>query len=216
LLSDTALATLTEIMCDEEILGSGDAETLSLLATLVHTCQMTRVLQIGTWIGFSSVVLAGALAHSKREGGSLLITIDPAVSQVEKAKSYVSQAGLSQYVQFVQGSSLQPTTVQKVRELGPYDLVFIHSDHSYATTCVELKSLWPLLKEGGLLAAHDASRESAIYDSRQEGGVFRAVSEWVNREQVEQCLLLTPPIWNPVGLFLAFKAPPEQMPDQTC
>lgn len=207
LLSEKALSALEEIASDEEYPGSGDPTTLSLLTTLIHTCQMTKVLQIGTWIGFSTVAMAGALARVEKEGRPTLVTVDPAIPQMDKAKGYVTAAGLRDHVQFVPGSSLEPSVQRRIRELGPYDLVFIDSQHDYDVASVELAAFWPSVREGGILAAHDSSLFAAGYDTKQQGGVIRALNEWIAAAGIEQYLFLNPPLWNPVGLFITTKMP---------
>jgi len=212
ILSDEALAVLEEIACDEEYAGSGDAHMLSLLATLIHACQMTKVAQIGTWIGFSTVVMAGALARVESANKPTLLTVDPAIPELEKAKKYVRRAGLHDYVQFLAGSSLDPMVQEAIRKSGPYDMAFIDSQHDYDVCSVELRAVWPAVKEGGILAAHDSSNFAAGYDTKQQGGVVRAITEWIDEEGIGQSLFLTPPLWNPVGLFIAFKIPQSEVP----
>ena len=212
LLSDDALAALEDIACDDEYAGSGDAHTLSLLATFIHASQMTKVVQIGTWIGFSTIVLAGALARVEADGKPTILTVDPAIPELEKAKKYVQRAGLQDQVQFLAGSSLDPKVQQAVRKSGPYDMAFIDSQHDYEVCSVELRAMWPIVKEGGILAAHDSSNLAIGYDTNKQGGVSRAITEWIKEEGIEQSIFLTYPLWNPVGLFIAYKIPRSEAP----
>jgi predicted O-methyltransferase YrrM len=49
-------------------------------------------------------------------------------------------------------------------EIGPIDVFFHDSDHSYENMMFEFRSAWPFLKRNGLFLAHDVGRNDALFD----------------------------------------------------
>lgn len=207
-LTSQALRVLDEIACDEEYPGSCDPNSLSLLATLIHTCQVSKVLQIGTWIGFSSVVLASAIAKVDPAKKAKLWTLDIAPAQTKKAAQYVDRASLARFVNFVIGDSTDPATAARLAPEGPFDIVFIDSRHDYSVNRKELDLYYPLTKPNGFMALHDCSKYAATIDTEGQGGVLRALSEWMLENRITNRLVLDNPVWpDPMGFFILVKPP---------
>jgi predicted O-methyltransferase YrrM len=206
-LSVRSLLVLDEIGSDREYGGATDAGTLSMLYTLIHCCQMHRVLQLGTWIGFSTLILADALMKTNDEKNtSALYTVDPAVPQSMKARTYIEGARLGGVVHFVDGKSSDPEVVQFLEAKAPYDLVYIDSYHGYSVAKEELRIYWPLVRPHGFLAVHDSSEFAASFDPENQGGVIRALKEWIPLTPDCEALFMGQPVWqNRCGFFLATK-----------
>src|SRR5262245_6878236 len=85
-------ANLLRIAKDGERLGLPlvDAEVGALLRVLAMTVRATRILEIGTAIGYSGIWLAGALP---KEG--LLLSIEMDQERAATARDNFSQAGLA-------------------------------------------------------------------------------------------------------------------------
>ena len=193
-LCERTLRVLDLIGSEPEYAGAADGNILSLLYTLIHSCQMRKVLQLGTHIGFSTVVLADALC--KIDG--TLLTVDVSGCHLDKARSFVRQAGLEQYVRFLLGSSLDKEVLSKIKSEVPYDLVFVDSSHSYEATLVELSYYWPCIRPSGYVALHDTGKAAVAFDPTGQGGVRRAVREWVKQREDCNHVFLEPPVWpNP-------------------
>lgn len=206
-LSIKSLQVLDEIGSDPEYAGASDAGTMSMLYTLIHCCQMHRVLQLGTYIGFSALILADALMKTNDENNpSVLYTVDPAIPQSMKARTYIEEAGLSGIVHYVDGKSTHPEVVEFLEAKAPYDLIYIDSSHGYFTTTEELRIYWPLVRSHGLLTLHDSSEFAASFDPENEGGVVRALREWIPLTPDCEPLFMRQPVWrNPCGFFLGTK-----------
>ena len=201
-----ALEVLEQMACDDLYPGSCDPNSLSLLATLIHTCQAAKVLQIGTWIGFSSVVLASALAKVDPAKKPRLWTVDIAVFETRLASRYIEKAGLAPYVEFVIGDSTDQATVAKLAREGPFDIVFIDGKHDYSVNRKELDLYYPLVRPNGFLALHDSSKYAATIDTEGQGGVLRALSEWMLENRITNRLMLDNPLWpDPMGFFIMVK-----------
>src|SRR5580658_8919458 len=86
------------------------------LELLVFAAQATRVLEIGTFTGYSSIAMAAGLGA----GGSIIsLEADPHHATV--ARGNIAAAGLESAITVIEGPALA-----SLSELsGPYDLVFI-------------------------------------------------------------------------------------------
>jgi predicted O-methyltransferase YrrM len=203
--SQDARRVLDEIMDDSSFLGATDPPALSMLALLIRLTHPMRVLQLGTHVGFSAIVIADLIAAH----GGRLTTVDPVPMAHELASGWVEKAGLTASVRFVDGASTDEAAHAEIGRQSPYDLVYLDSSHAYASTLEELELIFERqrwLDAHGLLVLHDAAAEAARFDPSAEGGVPRALSEWIStRGDAYQMLILEPPLWPaPCGIgFLA-------------
>jgi predicted O-methyltransferase YrrM len=194
LLSERGRRIVDEIIDHDAFPGSTDPAALAVIAALIRTVRPTRMLQLGTHIGFSAVYLGDVLAPD----GGHLITVEPDVVALGIARKFVEAAGLADNVQLVEGFSTDDTVHTRLRREGPFDLVYLDSSHAYAATLVELGLIFDdaWLAEDGLLILHDAARMAAAFDPTGEGGVPRALDEWVKaRPNDVQSFILEPPLW---------------------
>jgi predicted O-methyltransferase YrrM len=120
-------------------------EVGKLLGLLVRLAQATRILEMGTCLGYSTVWLAQAMEAT--DGQLTSVEMDHAL--LEETRRSLEAAGLSHRVQLVEGDA-----GRVLRELtGPFDLILQDS----------AKPLYPRLFErsvqltrvGGILAADD-------------------------------------------------------------
>ena len=90
-----------------------------LLRFLVEMIQPKRILEIGTYTGYSAIALAQGL---KTEGK--LITIDVNVELEKMISNFILEAGLSDKIEQITGNALEiiPTITEN------FDLVFIDAD----------------------------------------------------------------------------------------
>ncbi|OGO47194.1 MAG: hypothetical protein A2Z30_07380 [Chloroflexi bacterium RBG_16_64_43] len=203
LLSKRAQAVLRKMMDDVGFPGATDPSALSFLAAYARVRQPTQLLELGTHIGFSTVVLGDVLAGNSQPGR--LIAVDPARDTMAKAAEFVRLAQLDSTVTFIPGRSIDTEVVAILEERGPYEMIYVDSSHAYRETLEELRILWGssnITGVGTCMWFHDAGRAAAMYDTRGEGGVRRALDEWMNAEQGRyQLLVLEPPLWpNSTGL----------------
>lgn len=117
-----------------------DAETGALLRIFAVACGATRILEIGTAIGYSGIWLAGALAP-----GGMLLTMEADEQRAREARENFTRAGMADRVNVMIGDAQR--TVAKVA--GPFDLIFQDGDKKTYTAM--LNRLVSLLRPGGLL-----------------------------------------------------------------
>src|SRR5437899_12193520 len=96
-----------------------DAEVGALLRVMATAVGASRVLEIGTAIGYSGIWLAGALPP-----GGMLLTIELSAERAREARENFARAGVSERVSVIVGDARL-----KIAKLsGPYDLIFQDGD----------------------------------------------------------------------------------------
>ena len=197
-------ALLDEIASGGQYVGASNASIMSILYTLIVTCRARKVLQLGTFVGFSSLILGDAL----RRVDGRLITVDPDVSVTSVAEGYIRRANLDPYIVIVEKSSTDPKTLELLRAKAPFDIIYIDSLHNYDHARQELSLYWPLLRPSGFLCLDDASKAAVEFDTSGRGGVYKAVKEWLLSTADCEWVMTREPLWpHAFGVFLATKVP---------
>jgi predicted O-methyltransferase YrrM len=204
-LNDQTLTVLDKIAKSEKIIGVTDSFSLSLLSLLVRLLQPKKILQLGTFSGYTAIILAGILQANYRAGR--LFTVEIYSEYHKFAHEHALEAGLGKFIDFIDGSSTDLAVVEKIKKNGPYELIYIDSSHAYLDTFKELclyvedKSI---VSNSSIVFFHDAAREAEQYDPTNSGGVRRALEEWfVSNSKDFYLLILEPPLWpNACGVGL--------------
>jgi|SRR5687767_6722222 len=117
-------------------------DTGALLHTLARGCGATRILEIGTCIGYSTLWMATALpAHGS------LITMEYDSTRAARARDHFAAAGYADRISVIVGDAMR--FLHKVA--GPFDLIFQDSDKQLYEPMLD--RLVELLRPGGLLVA---------------------------------------------------------------
>ncbi|MBV8463984.1 MAG: O-methyltransferase [Acidimicrobiales bacterium] len=154
------------------------------LEMLVFAAQATRVLEIGTFTGYSSLAMAGGLGP----GGTIIsLEVDP--HHALTARGNIAAAGLEDRISVIEGPALQSLAQLQ----GPFDLVFIDADKVSYDAYYEavLPKLAPhglivvdnTLQRGGVLASAEHPDESAL--------ALRAFNDKVVNDPRVVCVLTT-------------------------
>ena len=117
-----------------------DAEVGALLRVLVTAVGATRILEVGTCIGYSGIWLAGALPP-----GGMLITMEKDPERAAIAKTNFERAGLADRVSIMVGDA----ALKIVKVAGPFDLIFQDGHKPLYNTLLD--PLVSRLRPGGLL-----------------------------------------------------------------
>ncbi len=183
----------------EEVQHFGEAGVtfMCFIQGLVMGNMLRRVVQLGTYAGYSTLLLGFML---RRMGASnALLSVDISAETNVFTQRWVERAGLDQQVRLHTGDSADPQAVTQARDFleGPPQLLIIDSSHQYQHTLDELERWLPELPQGGLVVMHDSGDFAAAFDSTQAGGVHRALSEWT-RDHADEvgCIDLR---WCPGG-----------------
>ena len=135
-----------------------------VLSMLSHMIKPKRILELGTFTGYSALCLAEGLA----EGGRL-ITIEHNDELEETILRNIAQSPLSDRIELIIGDAIeeldrfaqrQKTAVLKDKSL--FDLVFIDADKR--EYCAYLEAIYPLVPVGGFILADNTLWDGHIID----------------------------------------------------
>ena len=160
-----------------------DAEVGALLRVLATSIKASRILEIGTAIGYSGIWLARALP-----AGGMLVTMEFDEDRAREARANFERAGLSDRVSVVVGDA--QLKIAKVS--GPFDLIFQDGDKTlYAPL---LDRLVALLRPGGLLITDNVLWDGEVVPGfaatpHHEAVETRAIVEYNRRVAAHRDLL---------------------------
>jgi caffeoyl-CoA O-methyltransferase len=159
----------------EMMVGEVEGRFLELLVRLSGA---RRVLELGTFTGYSSLSMARGLPH-----GSRVITCDVDPETTAIARRYAEEAGLADRIEYRVGPALET-----LAELdGPFDLVFIDADKPNYLNYYE--AVLPKLADDGLIVADNAFRDGGVLDDADEP--MKEFNDFVMNDSRVECVLLT-------------------------
>ena len=138
----------------------------NFLALLVRTLRARRVLELGTFTGYSSIAMARALPAD-----GWLITCDVNEETTEIARRYAQEAGVVDRIDYRLGPALE--TVGGFD--GEFDLVFIDADKVNYVNYYE--ATLPLLAANGLMVVDNTLWSGRVADPQEDDESVRAIRE---------------------------------------
>ena len=148
----------------------------AFLAFMVHATKARRVLEIGTFTGWSSIAMASALPPD-----GTLISCDVNADTSGIARRYAEEAGVADRVEYRIGPALD--SLAEVD--GPFDLVFIDADKGGYVDYYE--AVLPKLAEGGLIMADNTL--FGLGEGETAAAIERFNEHVRDDDRVEQVLL---------------------------
>lgn len=130
-------------------------EMESFLRVLIEIKKPKRILEIGTAIGYSAILMANTMSEDCR-----ITTIENYDKRIPIARDNFKRAGVEEKVELLEGDALE--ILQKINE--PYDFVFM--DAAKAQYLVYLKEIMRLLPVGGILIADNVLQDGELVESR--------------------------------------------------
>jgi predicted O-methyltransferase YrrM len=160
---------------EERHLPLVDAEVGALLRTLAMAAGATRILEIGTAIGYSGIWLAGALS----DGGSLL-TMEMDADRAREARDNFERAGLAGRVNVIVGDAER----MLAKVAGPFDVIFQDGDKQLYSPLLD--RLVTLLRPGGLLITDNVLWDGEVVPGfvakpQRDADDTRAIAEYNER-----------------------------------
>jgi predicted O-methyltransferase YrrM len=198
-LSDPVLRDIARVGT-EQGLPLVDAEVGALLRVLAVSIGASRILEVGTAIGYSGIWLAGALPA---DGSLLTMEMDP--ERVAVARANFERAGLASRVSVIGGDAQR--MIAKVS--GPFDLIF--QDGSKQLYLPLLDRLVALLRPGGLLITDNVLWDGEVVpgfiaEPKRPGDETRAIAEYNERLNAHpQLMTATIPLRD--GVAISVKRP---------
>jgi len=153
------------------------------LGVLVRSLRAGRVLEFGTFTGYSSISMALALPP-----GGRLITCDVNPETTEIARRYAQEAGVVDRIEYRLGPALD--TIAGLE--GEFELVFIDADKPNYVNYYE--ATLPLLANGGLMVLDNTLWSGRVADPSEDDDnvrAIRAVNERVLEDPRVDNVLLT-------------------------
>ena len=137
----------------------------AFLKMLVRIAKARRVLELGTFTGYSSLVMAEALPENGK-----LITCDNDPDAIEIARRHWSRSGHGKKIEIKLGPALE--TLKTLE--GPFDMVFIDADKENYINYWEL--CMPKTISGGMLVVDNVLWSGDVLDPHDE--TSRAIAEF--------------------------------------
>jgi len=149
------------------------------LEFLVRLSGAKRVLELGTFTGYSSLSMARGLP-----AGGRVITCDVNEETTAIARRYAEEAGLADRIEYRLGPG-----VEQIEQLeGPFDLVFIDADKPNYRNYYE--AVLPKLADDGLIVADNALRNGRVLNEDADEPMKEFNAHVLNDPRVD-CTLLT-------------------------
>jgi caffeoyl-CoA O-methyltransferase len=180
LLSRLAEETREKLRSPQMLTGTIEGR---LLEFLVFALGARRVLELGTYSGFSSISMAAALPP-----GGRIDTCEVDETHAEVARRYVEEAGYSDRIIVHLGPALE--TISRLD--GEFDFVFVDADKENYVNYYE--AVLPRLTDRGLIAADNTLWSGRVLDEdEQEQGTqaIRAFNEHVREDTRVVSVMLT-------------------------
>ena len=114
-----------------------------------------RVLEVGTAVGFSAILMSEYLPE-----GSRITTIENYEKRIPIARNNFKRAGKEEQITLIEGDALE---VMKTLE-GPYDFIFM--DAAKGQYINYLPEILRLMPKGGLLITDNILQEGELVESR--------------------------------------------------
>ncbi len=184
----TAEPRLLEKVANETRTSIGDAMLVGpvegrLLEFLVHLSGARRILEIGTFTGYSALSMAAALPP---DGSIVTCEIDPQTAAI--ARRHFEASPWADQIRVKVGPALDTLAALD----GPFDLVFVDADKENYRRYYE--SVLPLLAERGLIAVDNVLWSGRVLDPSDDSPSTRAIVEFndfVRHDPRVVCVMLT-------------------------
>ena len=158
--------------------GRIEARLLKLLARLVGA---KRILEIGTFAGYSALSMAEALPE---EGELVTCEMDP--EAIIFAKKYFDLSSHGKKITLMEGPALE--SLKKIS--GPFDMAFIDADKENYNNYYE--AILPLIRSGGLMAIDNVLWSGRVLDPQDKSDkAIHQLNERVIQDKRVESVLLT-------------------------
>jgi caffeoyl-CoA O-methyltransferase len=161
LLAQLALETRESLESPQMLTGTVEGRFLELL---VYSSGASRVLELGTYSGYSALSMAAGL----RDGGRI-DTCEVDERHAEVARRYIEQSPYADRITIHVGLALE--TIDRLD--GEFDFVFIDADKPNYVNYYE--AVLPRLSERGLIAADNTLWSGRVLDESDDSEGTRAI-----------------------------------------
>jgi caffeoyl-CoA O-methyltransferase len=160
-LVDLAAETTATLAAPQMMVGALEGRFLEFL---VFALRPQRVLEVGTFSGYSSLSMAAALP-----AGGRITTLELSDQHAEVARRHIAASPYADRIDVVVGPALGSLAGME----GPWDFVFIDADKGNYANYYE--AVLPKLAPGGLIAVDNVLWSGRVVDHPDEGGDTSAI-----------------------------------------
>lgn len=128
-----------------------------VLSMISHMIRPKRILELGTFTGYSALCLAEGLVPDGR-----LITIEHNDEMEERIRYHLALSSLAEQIELVIGDAKEWMTAHAQEYNEAFDLVFIDADKR--EYCAYLDLVYPLVPVGGFILADNTLWDGHIID----------------------------------------------------
>jgi caffeoyl-CoA O-methyltransferase len=173
-------ATTQEKLPDRANMLSGQLEGL-ILQMLAASMGAKRALEVGTFTGFSALMIAGGLPDDGE-----VVTLELDAEHAALARSFFARHPDGHKVRLVEGPALDSLKTLA----GPFDLVFIDANKTGYIDYYE--AALGLLSERGVIAVDNVLWSGEVIDAKDDDGkAIAAFNEHVSRDERVTHVMLT-------------------------
>jgi predicted O-methyltransferase YrrM len=180
LLAELAEETKATLRAPQMLTGAIEGRLLELL---VHGIQARRVLELGTYSGYSSLSMGAGLPESGR-----IDTCEVDEKHAEVARRYIARSPYADRITVHLGPAL--ATIEQLE--GEFDFVFIDADKENYVNYYE--AVLPRLAADGLIAADNTLWSGRVLDDGDDTDDTRAIKTFNDRVRDDPrvtCVMLT-------------------------
>lgn len=154
ILSDLNRETFTKVMMPRMLSGHLQGRMLSILS---HMIQPKRILEIGTYTGYSAICMAEGLVSNGK-----LITLDINEELESMVRSYFEKAGLTNSIDYRIGNAMD--LIPEIDEV--FDLVFIDADKKNYTNYFNL--VFDKVRAGGFIIGDNVLWSGKVIETEKK------------------------------------------------
>jgi predicted O-methyltransferase YrrM len=133
--------------------------TQSLLRFLLYTHAPKRILEVGTAVGFSSILMSEYMP----EAGTIL-TIEKMPKRIEKAKANIELAGKQKQISILEGDAIEILKELSEDDKNRFDFIFM--DAAKGQYLNFMGDILKMLPVGGLLISDNVLQDGDVAESR--------------------------------------------------
>ena len=154
------------------------------LELLVRATRSSRILEIGTLGGYSTIWMTRALPT-----GGCIVTLEVDAHHAEVARTNLARAGVADRVDLRVGPALDSLRDLEVRGAGPFDLVFIDADKP--SNPDYLAWALKLTRPGSIIIGDNVVRDGAVTDGGSDDPRVQGVRRFTDLIAAEPRLVAT-------------------------
>ncbi|MEK4200802.1 O-methyltransferase [Cytobacillus sp. FSL K6-0265] len=134
-----------------------ELEGIETMLQIVRIQQPTKILEIGTAIGYSALRMAEACPSAH------IVTLERDQERYEKAENYFARSGMGDQITLIKGDALEQE--DEVRLLGDYDMIFIDAAKGQYKKFFEIYSQY--LNDAGVIITDNVLFKGLVYEKAE-------------------------------------------------